>query len=532
MSAAAPEVVIIGSGPAGVSAAWPLVEAGCRVLMLEATTGRVPEPDPERPSLRELRRDAGGWRHLLGDDLRGLRMMTEVSPKLRMIPDAAFLERYQRANHLEPDGFAAIGILARGGLSNFWGAVAGAYDAGDLAGWPIGPDDLAPAYRAVARRIGISGTEDDDMAAAHGLGLPLQPPLPLSPLAERVLERYHRQRGSLSLRLGRNRSAVLTQPLDGRRDCSLSGACMWGCARGAVYSATADLERLRAHSAFTLREGFLVTALSTTGDSYLIEGRDSRSGAPLQLTAPRVVLAAGALPSTRLALQCLGRYDEALPLQNCPALALALAVPAHLGRGLPETGFGMAQLAFEETIGESGDIAHGLLYGAEAMAAPDLSAHMPLTRPGARALLRSLLPALLIGLVYLPGRYSANRVRLHRGAEPSSDRLEITGGVSPEHAAAYQALVARLTRTFRRLGAYLLPGSAKPYPPGAEIHYGASLPMGGITSAAAEIIGRPGLFVADGASLPGLAAKHHTFTVMANAHRLGAGLASRLRPRP
>ena len=115
MSAPAPEVVIIGSGPAGVSAAWPLVEAGCSVLMLEAGVGQVPKPDTERPSLRELRRDAGaGWRHLLGNDLRGLRMMTDVSPKLRMIPDARFLERYQRANHLVPNGFAAIGMLVRG----------------------------------------------------------------------------------------------------------------------------------------------------------------------------------------------------------------------------------------------------------------------------------------------------------------------------------------------------------------------------------------------------------------------------------
>ena len=65
-------------------------------------------------------------------------------------------------------------------------------------------------------------------------------------------------------------------------------------------------------------------------------------------------------------------------------------------------------------------------------------------------------------------------------------------------------------------------------PPGAEVHYGCTLPMGRDITANGEVKGFEGLFVADGSVLPTLPAKSHTFTVMANAHRIGVGLAHRL----
>ena len=39
------KVTIIGSGPAGVSAAWPLVQAGIDVLMLDAGKSVSTNPD-------------------------------------------------------------------------------------------------------------------------------------------------------------------------------------------------------------------------------------------------------------------------------------------------------------------------------------------------------------------------------------------------------------------------------------------------------------------------------------------------------
>src|SRR5262249_16190535 len=60
MSAPAADIVVIGSGPAGVSAALPLVEAGRRVVMIDG--GR----DTDAPA-------GAPWRRMLGAHLEALR---------------------------------------------------------------------------------------------------------------------------------------------------------------------------------------------------------------------------------------------------------------------------------------------------------------------------------------------------------------------------------------------------------------------------------------------------------------------------
>ncbi len=92
----------------------------------------------------------------------------------------------------------------------------------ELSELPFPPSELRASFRAVAKRIGISGSSTDDMASYHGLDIPLQPPLDLSPLSESVLRKYERVRDKLRLRLGRSRLAVLSVDHGRRRKCKLS----------------------------------------------------------------------------------------------------------------------------------------------------------------------------------------------------------------------------------------------------------------------------------------------------------------------
>jgi len=68
--------------------------------------------------------------------------------------------------------------------------------------------------------------------------------------------------------------------------------------------------------------------------------------------------------------------------------------------------------------------------------------------------------------------------------------------------------------------------------PGADAHPTGTLPMRGTgpaaTDAEGQVVGAPGVFVADGAALPTLSARHPTLTIMANADRIGHLLASRI----
>ena len=231
------------------------------------------------------------------------------------------------------------------------------------------------------------------------------------------------------------------------------------------------------------------------------------------------VLAAGVLPSTRLVLAALDRYDAPVRLHSTPSFTSVFLDPSYLGRALPLRGFGLGQLTVTMPL-DSDHSALGTLFLCDSVSAADLAVAMPFSRRGAIRIARDLASGLLVGLFYLPSSYSNNTTTLIRTRD-GAGALHVSGGLRPDALAVMRSTIRSLSSDFRKLGFARLPGSFSVHGAGSESHYGGTLPMGVATSTTGEVVGAPGLFVADGAVLPSLPAKHHTFTVMANADRIG-----------
>jgi choline dehydrogenase-like flavoprotein len=519
-------IAVIGSGPAGVSAARPLVEAGLPVTMIDAGVDPPSSTASAQPTLAQLR--AGhpdAWRYLVGKDLHAMRLMPALSPKLRLASDPENFAAFARANAIDSDNFFAIGALVRGGLSNIWGAATFAYDRVDTAGWPIGPEELAVSYQKISERIGISGPQINELDR-EAPSLVLQEPLPLSALETRIAAAHSRRRGA-EFRLGRSRLAVLSADYRGRKGCTLDNACMFGCAQGSIYASTQEIPDLARAPNFSLESGFVVDRLRSDGSNWTVMGYDRRSGTRREIKAAKVVLAAGAIASARLALDAAGAAGKSAHLEHSPAIAFPILFPAALGTPLPERAFGLAQLAFTLPLGsgDSADEVLGLLFPARANSVTDFLARMPTTRPGGIALLREMMPALMIAFVFFPGRYSNNRIRLIEERDGIS-RLVIEGAHSAGFSRLARKTLRRLRRHFLRLGGLVLPGSSQIMQPGADIHYAGPLAMGVRSDRLGEVNGAPGLHTVDGAALPSLPARNPTLTIMANADRIGTALAA------
>lgn len=132
MTAIEADAVIIGSAPAGVSAAWPLVEAGFSVVILDAAAR--PTPEPPAMDLAGFRRSGDGWRHAYGDDLCGLvlgraKFATRIGQAV-LVSDTCHPK-------IRATDFMPVRSFSAGGLSKMWGAVAPAYDDWDLREYPI-----------------------------------------------------------------------------------------------------------------------------------------------------------------------------------------------------------------------------------------------------------------------------------------------------------------------------------------------------------------------------------------------------------
>ncbi|MFT3940986.1 FAD-dependent oxidoreductase [Rhodopseudomonas sp.] len=515
------DVIIIGSGPAGTSVAWPLVGQGRKILLVDAGAPREVNTSRDALPLAALRTAYGisGQKHLLGSGLSALRDVGYASPKLRTATENDSLNEYRAALQLREEGFQAIGAFDTGGLSRIWGAALATFDQGDF-GSVIDAGEIIRSYRRVARRIGISGEPGPSVGWRSCHDIDMQPPVPLSSNASLLLLRQRRAAGrTLPLEISRCRVAVSTvgSHSPGDRTCTACRGCMWGCPRAAIYDAAAEIPALTASGTVEFAAKSRVIDIMATSNGWQVRFADGATAA-----ARRVVLAAGVLASTKLALKIQGRLNERVPLLSNPAFSFAALLPSRFGAALPESGFGLAQLSFglRPSDDPDGEV-YGLLYDADTMSAVDLIAHMPLTSPGGMKFVRAILSSLVLGIGYYSGAMSRNQVWLD-----DQGIFHVQGGVSEKLSALRMKTSSTLRGELLRLGAVLLPGSLKYYKPGAEVHYAGTLPIGRDTLVDGELIGTPGLHVADASTLPRLPSQSHTFTAMANADRIGRLIAA------
>lgn len=511
------DVIIVGSGPAGVSAAFPLVEAGLKVLMVDGGKS-VADIFPTDDFISRRKKD-DQWQWMVGNDFEALRDTQMSSPKFRVPAYKDALTGFAEKNHIDSGSFMAVGSLATGGLSTLWGAGVARWSGKDLAAFPFPAEALDASYQSVARRIGISGREEDDLSDYFAVDAWAQEPIANGRLQRYLFEKYKQKQDELSRmgwRAGRSRVAVLSQPHGGRNACTGTGNCLWGCGQGAIYSATHDIATLQQHAHFHLQPNFIVDAVERGAVV-------SKSGQ--RITARKILLAAGTLATTRLALAALG-HNAPVALQSCPTAAFMLWLPRFLGTAA-DVSFGLGQLSFAFTVKETGIF--GSTFATTGLPMSEFARHMPLRRRYGVDVLTAMLSSCLVGNLFMPGHLSAATARLQQNKS-----LSIQGGYAECVPELMQSASRTLAKAFRTLRAIVLPGSFTIGAPGSDVHYAGTLPMNknpqiAETDANGTIHGITDMHIVDGACLPALSEKSHTLTIMANADRIGKILAKELR---
>ncbi|MFH2135444.1 MAG: FAD-binding protein [Pseudomonadota bacterium] len=521
------DVIIIGSGPAGVTAAFPFLKAGLRVLMIDGGYQATVTP-PSKAFLSARSQDADQWRWMIGEDFYALKNLGGVSPKLRAPTHDFAFKNFANESQISSHDFVAIGSLATGGLSNAWGCGVARLSESELSDFPCSTSDLFRSYATVSDRIGISGSQHDDLSDYFGLDAWSQPPIQMDTLHEFLYTQYVNRRTKVTqngFRLGRSRVAVLSGDRPGRSACDLSGNCLWGCHRKSLYSATDELTSLRLHSNFYEAHGFIVDELIRNGEILSVGARRNGTRERQAFSARKVILAAGTLATTRLALHAL-RYEQAVPLLSCPTGAFLLWLPRFLG--LPrKPAFALGQLSFTLPLCQEIS-AFGSTFNVTGIPLSEFARHLPLRRRNTIDLLKGLLSSCLVGNVFLPGNLSTSTASLR-----ADGSLFISGGYSDDIPALMTKIAKHLRISYGQLGAKILPGSFRMGLPGSDIHYAGTLPMKmnpslGQTTPLGELHGCRGVHVVDGACLPTLTEKSHTLTLMANADRIGRAVASQM----
>jgi choline dehydrogenase-like flavoprotein len=274
------DLIVIGSGPGGAMAAWPAVQAGRRVLMIER----------------------GDWVHRRPENW-GPAGFVELTPA--WATDTAYQVLAGGTGPL-------LGVLATvGGASVFYGGVAirmresdfapdPDIDADSGAAWPYTYADLEPYYSRGEQLLDVAGvTGEDPTEPWRSTPYPQQLP-ELAPVSARLAEAAR----ALGLHPSRLPLAINFRPSSGRNTCIRCGTCDgFACAIEAKNDVATRLIAPMVHAGLELAVNTVAVELTVSGRRVTdVVCADRWTGARRRFRGRHVIVAAGALATPHLIL--------------------------------------------------------------------------------------------------------------------------------------------------------------------------------------------------------------------------------------
>ena len=515
---------VIGSGPAGVACASALLARGATVLMLDA--GIKLEPERAHTVGELAQKKSSEWQPsqiamVHGDsdaDLKGLPV------KKLFGSDFPYRETEEKIPWRGHD----IGVcpsLGLGGLSNVWGSAMLPFRDDDISDWPIKNSDLAEHYRAVTEITGFAGHRDglEELFPLHTPN-----PVPLKPSRQAALflenlERHSKALRARGWRFGQSRLAVRAADSDRGMGCVYCGYCMTGCVYGCIYNAADTVRQLQRQNNFHYESDVIVSRLREKSGTVVIEASHRQTGAPLSFEAERVYLAAGVIPTAQIVLRSQDAFDRPLMLRDSQYFLFPILGARGVRDVSSESLYTLSQAFLELRHPQiSRRSVHLQVYTySDTIASAVRRSLGPL-----KLFARPILDRLLIVQGYLHSDDSpAIQMTLKR--DGAKDILLLEPALNPETAKCVKRVLRELQGQFRALGGFAVPAMAQIAKPGRGFHCGGSLPMraqpGDFET---DRLGRPRgwsrIHVVDASVLPAVPATTITFSVMANAHRIGA----------
>lgn len=424
---------------------------------------------------------------------------------------------------------ASVVSGAYGGFSTVWGAQIMVYPEAGFASWPVTRADLEPHYRAVLSAMPYAAVADD-LAERFPLMADAEPLPPPAPRTAAVLAAYRRNRSKvrrLGVTVGQARLALAA----GR--CVRCGLCMTGCPYGLVYSASQTFDALRSSGRVDYHGGVVAHRLGEEGDQAIVVVSDRRTGQRRQLRADRVLVACGAMGTTRLVLGSTGTGERMVTMAESVQFVVPMGSLAPTPDPRASTEMTLNQFNMVVSLDEEGaDLAQVHFYPYN----PAMLHALPGPKTGTvgRGITAAVLRRLTVGLGYLPS-WASPRLQVTVGADGSDGlpsltvRREEADGSSP---AMLRSVLARMARVAPHLDlwpivpAVSVAAGAKSYHFGGSFPHraGASGPVGDLTT---DVLGRlprwRRIHLVDASVFPSVPAPTFTLTVMANAHRIATG---------
>lgn len=302
---------------------------------------------------------------------------------------------------------------------------------------------------------------------------------------------------------------------------------MYGCPYGYIYNSAATVAELRRDPKFSYEPDVIVTRARETTNGIRVEGYNRLDRSPVVVEACRAYLAAGVIPSTQILLRSMGVYDRAVLMKDSQYFLVPLVLRKSSGSVRDEALHTLSQLFVEIFDTEvSPHTVHLQIYSYNDLIGQAVSAMLgPLRRP-LDFVARAAENRLMVVQGYLHSDYSSQIAVALRRQAAGPDRLRLEVRPNSETRPMIKRVLRKLMHHAGDLGGWPLPFMLQVAEAGRGFHSGGTFPMRAAPGdLETDVLGRPKgwqrLHVVDSSVFPSIPATTITFSVMANARRIG-----------
>lgn len=541
------KIVIIGSGPSAVAAASALVESSHEIEMLDF--GNEME-DEARKLMHRLRSQNRAESDLLA--LRkGLKVGTSSHEselkllfKLLFSPNSSanlnkkklfgseFVFRDADEYLRLTKHYSSIPLsLAKGGLSNVWGAACYPFIKEDFVDWPIDVNEMEESYKKVNDLLHIEETVDP-LSEVLPVYRSKEAVLSLNSQAANLLETWKQSQEQLQhngFAFGRSRLAVLAQDRDGRQGCQYCGLCLYGCPYGSIYNSAFTVEQLQRHKNFCYRPGFFARTFKESPDGKVtVEVEEVCSKSRVTFQCDKLFLGAGTLSTLRIVADSLKEYSAGIPILDNDMFIMPLLKLSRWNTFDPKVKFTLSQLALLLKKPEICDeLIHMQLYSYSDYVFDQFSFIIHRLPRLIQKKVLDILYNTFIMFGYFHSNHSRTitaRIIPSKGGGVAS--LEMKSLVNPKRKVMLKRWIKELKKHRRALDLYPMKMGLRITQPGFSGHLAGSIPMRKLpsmwheTDRSGRLFGTQSVYIVDQSSFPSLPAQNVTYTAMANAHRV------------
>ncbi len=517
------DIVIIGSGPSGIAAAQVLVEKGKQVLLLDAglqLEGHLQKVMGQQPLEKEAflawvyQERAKVRRHTLGLPLK--------------LP---FGSAFVYASKLEMDfdlqsPVSLVCSLAKGGLSNVWGANISLLSEKDLECWPISSHELKPYYEKILKLIDFSGA-DDATDQLYNFKLVSNEQLQLGRQGQFVYNKILKNSDELiknQIFGGMAKLAVGRKYSWKGMGCSNCGQCMHGCVYDAIFRADFVLNELIRRENFKYIPYVLFQEFKEKKTEVLSYVTDLNSGATNRYQSRKLIIAAGVLRSTALVAKSLGLMDHLFEIKDSQKYLFPFITEERISGSAKDRANTLAQLYIQAPhLSETENNVHCQLYGYNDLILAPMRGVFGNSVKYLEKLGGYCFDRLMVGMAYLHSNDSGS---LWLKVYSKKGRLgNISGELSRSGDRVFQEFIGILRKNRQLLGGAPMRSIFHRNQPGSSQHFGGSIPMSSKPNRyQTDIVGRPfgcsHVHLVDSTIFPTIPAVPLTFSMMANSARI------------